>query len=263
MQNLMPQWKTHIFWQEKLQFQLAEDTYEDWVMFVVEQGSFRYRINDEDNIARFGDVVICPPYTRFHRETITPLTFHFVVFSLSNDDGKSEFSTMPVGKVSILEHSDRLAYNNTQLRQQEPFASSQLAAYREHVLTDIWYMALREWHRHLHEDVARVIPPIMQQAAVLLKERALSGTNLKEIAQQLGMTSVQLTRQFQAAFHVTPIHFTISIRMHRASKLLAETDLTLDQIAQECGYENGFYLSRMFQKHMNLRPSQYRKTHRL
>ncbi|MCZ8523462.1 helix-turn-helix domain-containing protein [Paenibacillus mucilaginosus] len=51
--------------------------------------------------------------------------------------------------------------------------------------------------------------------------------------------------------------------MQRARTLLLETSLTLDEIADRCGYENGFYLSRIFSRKMRVPPSVYRKIHRV
>ncbi|WP_436244961.1 AraC family transcriptional regulator [Paenibacillus sp. LjRoot56] len=44
--------------------------------------------------------------------------------------------------------------------------------------------------------------------------------------------------------------------------LLQETTLTLEKIAEACGYASGYYFSRVFSLHMSMSPSQYRKLHR-
>lgn len=50
MSNL-PQLLLHVYWLEKEQFELREDEYEDWVLFLVEAGSLRYRIGKYEGIA--------------------------------------------------------------------------------------------------------------------------------------------------------------------------------------------------------------------
>jgi transcriptional regulator GlxA family with amidase domain len=86
---------------------------------------------------------------------------------------------------------------------------------------------------------------------------------MKQLSSGLGISPVQFTRRFQAAYGQTPIDFLTSLRLQKAQALLLETELTLEQVADQCGYENGFYLSRMFSKKLNISPSAYRKSHRI
>lgn len=264
MQTPLPIWHSHVYWHHKEQFMLPEDTYEEWVMFIIEHGRFRYRIGNQSDEAQAGDIVICPPRIRFHRETLTPLSFHFVSYSLAEPLATPSEAVMPLGKISLTADLDRFAYNNEQLRSYELLASMSTIAYREHIMLDIWFMAMLEWRKQLQpagEQAA--VSPVMRQAAELIDKRILSGTHLKSIATELGLTPVQFTRQFQAAYKETPTQYAAVIRLRRACRLLADTDWTLDAIAQECGYENGFYLSRMFLRHMKQRPSDYRRSRRL
>ncbi|MDF2721147.1 MAG: hypothetical protein K0Q59_822 [Paenibacillus sp.] len=60
---------------------------------------------------------------------------------------------------------------------------------------------------------------------------------------------------------MTPSKYLTSLRLEKAKKLLAETNWTLDQISGSCGYQNGFYLSRVFKANCLVTPNQYRKEH--
>ncbi|MNW10668.1 DNA-binding transcriptional regulator AraC [compost metagenome] len=51
--------------------------------------------------------------------------------------------------------------------------------------------------------------------------------------------------------------------MRHACSLLTGTTFSLDTIAEACGYETGFYLSRIFTKKMGMSPSAYRKAYRI
>lgn len=259
-----PHWLTHVYWSRKEQFLLVEDTYEDWVMFIIEEGRFQFRIGQHDGFGEAGDIVVCPPYHRFARQALQPLSFHFVLFGLDAPEGAApRTARLPFGLVPIVAGRERLAYNNEQLRSLVAERGGTAPSYRDHLLLDTWYLLIKEWRAGAGHIPSPPEQPQMRQAAELLRQRAFSGGDIRSVAQELDLTPVQFTRRFQAAFRVTPIHYLTSVRLHRACRLLADTDLTLDDIAQACGYENGFYLSRLFQKHMNMRPSDYRRTHRL
>jgi transcriptional regulator GlxA family with amidase domain len=86
---------------------------------------------------------------------------------------------------------------------------------------------------------------------------------MNELSDLLGLSPVQFTRRFRKSYRMTPSDFVRSLRIRRAAELLLDTDMTLDQIASRCGYENGFYLSLVFAKSMGMRPSTYREKNRV
>ncbi|MHA7966183.1 helix-turn-helix domain-containing protein [Paenibacillus sp. CAU 1782] len=261
----VPQWLSYVHWQRKEHFLLAEDTYEDWVMFIIEEGSFSFRIGLHEGVGEPGDVIICPPHHRFCRETLSPLSFHFVVFGLEglNVNAGMELPHIPTGHIKLVKGRQRLEDNQIKLAQAASLHALSPDAYREHILMDIWYLIVNERHSEGGPIGQGAVSPQMEEAADMLRKQALTGGDIRTVAEALGLTSVQLTRRFQAAFHQTPIRYVTSVRIEKACRLLAGTDRTLDDIAQACGYENGFYLSRVFKKQINMRPSDYRKTHRL
>ncbi len=243
----------HNYWEKKQQFQLKEDLYDQWVVFAIEHGEFRYEIGNHTGSASFGDLIFCPPHTAFRRETITPLTFHFIQFTNEHND-------IPVGKLSIND-THRLLANYQYLRKLALFNDSHSRELKSHYVLDILYTAKLEKMQNQSQVVTNSNDPLINQAALIIQKQAWDPISLKTLAHSLGLSPVQLTRRFQNAFHVTPSQFVKSIRMKHAKHLLTETNLTLDQIAKRCGYENGFYLSRVFTQSERMSPSIYRRTH--
>nr|WP_275942626.1 AraC family transcriptional regulator [Paenibacillus alba] len=104
----------------------------------------------------------------------------------------------------------------------------------------------------------------MNQAAAYIETQALEHElSLKGVALTLGLSSSQLTRRFQAVYGMSPVRYATKIRLSRARLLLAETPDTLDAIAEQCGFQNAFYFSRVFSQHMQISPSAYRRTFRV
>ncbi|MNR13206.1 HTH-type transcriptional activator Btr [compost metagenome] len=103
----------------------------------------------------------------------------------------------------------------------------------------------------------------MEEAAERLHAQATSSCIMKDIAQDLGLTQVQFTRRFKKSTGMLPIDYLTSLRIQKVQQLLLDSDMTLVQIAGQCGFENEFYLSRVFKKRMQVTPSSFRKLHRL
>lgn len=48
------------------------------------------------------------------------------------------------------------------------------------------------------------------------------------------------------------------IRVNRATGLLRKTSLSIQQVAEQCGFSDGNYFSRIFRKFENVTPNEYR-----
>jgi len=81
---------------------------------------------------------------------------------------------------------------------------------------------------------------------------------LDELAAAVGMS----LRNFSAAFNkqvgCPPRQFLIRQRLQMASVLLSESDLTISEIAEQVGYSDFYYFSRLFRKKTGMSPSRYR-----
>lgn len=237
---------------------LDEDTYASSILFAVEEGSFQYEIGRHRGEAKFGDLVLCPPGIPFRRKTLQPLSFHYVSFhweigTYQNSDGV----TFPEGKITFAD-TKRLSSTYNYLRQ-----CNATVHMMSHYIKDIWQQHALETKLLEVTEQQSAGCPRMNRAIRHIRENAYDHINLGDLAKALEMTPVQLTRRFRAAFGKTPSDYVTELRLRKACKLLEETTLSLDQIAGQCGYENGFYLSRIFTRKKSVCPSEYRKAHQI
>lgn len=266
LSSLLPEVSNSTFWDQKDKFMFYEDVYDTWVMFAVEAGSFYYEIGDEKGTATFGDLVLCPPGTPFRRVIVTPLTFYY--FELTwrglQTPGAVGEEALPPGKLSIF-NTGRLEQNYAAMRKWQAWPGEIRFPKNTHFCRDIWLLYCEGLEEGVltGEDERQHPDPLMQEARSLIGRRAFTTLNLKEIAGMLGITPMQLTKKFSAAYGVAPVRYLTSLRLAKAKTLLVETNLTIEQISECCGYQNGFYLTRIFAKYEHTTPSHYRKTHRV
>ncbi len=250
----------HIYWKKKAEFALAEDIYDAWVVFAVEEGVFRYEIDGQTGEAGFADLVLCPPRVPFRRETVTPLTFHYMLFRCNSVDAENHLP--PIGK-SLINDTKRLASTYAYLRLASEDNDEATTEWKTHLMMDLW--RLHQWERRQSRlmETKFTEDALMAEAAVLLEEWAGEAVSLRTLAEHLALSPVQLTRRFREAFQETPSDYLKAIRLKKAKDLLADSRLTLTQIAERCGYENGFYLSRVFSSTIGISPSEYRRRHQV
>jgi AraC-like DNA-binding protein len=247
-----------------------EDVHPHWIVFAVEDGSFYYEIGEEKGTASFGDLVFCPPGTTFRRVVVSPITL-YVVFLRWRDDANNEMaphalSAIPAGKVSIRD-TGRLTQNYRLMQEAGTMDTRWARLKHNHYMHNIWLLYCDENENGgvMPEptDPPRHVDPIAREAAFTIQKLAFQPFRLEEVADSLHISLTQLSKIFRKAFGMTPKHYLTSLRMEKARTLLLETNLTLDQISECCGYQNGFYLNRVFTKQMSLTPIEFRKTHRV
>jgi len=86
--------------------------------------------------------------------------------------------------------------------------------------------------------------------------------SLKDLAEEHGLSLTQLKISFKQIYGQTPYAWLKSYKMHEASKMLAESDLKISEVASAFGYQNPSKFSEAFCAVMGKPPVQYRKEHR-
>ncbi|MFK7692746.1 helix-turn-helix domain-containing protein [Paenibacillus sp. HJGM_3] len=218
---------------------------------------------EREGVAGFGELLLCPPGTTLWRRAVEPLSFVFVEYAFEDND---RFGALPPrgGKVRIRDVqrlSSSFGYMN-ELHDRNGGANPDAAI--AHLAADLLFVIAHERSAAERLRERRTAEPLMHHAAAYIEQHACStGFTLGALADKLGLAGPQLTRRFQAAYGTAPVAYATEVRLARARRLLVESDATLDSIADQCGYPNGFYLSRVFTRAMRLSPSAYRKTHRI
>ena len=83
--------------------------------------------------------------------------------------------------------------------------------------------------------------------------------SLEELSKIAALSPYHLLRSFKAFYHITPHQYLLEQRLKRAQYLLLHSDLTIQQIGMDSGFENKSSFSRFFKKNYHLSPSTYRE----
>lgn len=84
-----------------------------------------------------------------------------------------------------------------------------------------------------------------------------------DLARQAGMSERSFYRDFQKTLGVSPAQHLIKTRVQQASDrlLYGDPNRRIGEIAEECGFEDSNYFSRVFRKAYGLSPREYRQRH--
>ena len=85
---------------------------------------------------------------------------------------------------------------------------------------------------------------------------------LEQLAEEGHMNKFYLSHAFKREYGVSPINYMISKRIEESKYLLAETDLSMTQIAQLLGFSSLSYFSQVFRRTQSVTPMEYRQRQR-
>lgn len=86
--------------------------------------------------------------------------------------------------------------------------------------------------------------------------------NLDELAAQFKLSRFHFAKTYRALTGHAPIQDFIQLKMAQACRLLDQGGLEVRQIAEQLGYDDPYYFSRLFRKVVGMAPSHYRALHR-
>lgn len=81
---------------------------------------------------------------------------------------------------------------------------------------------------------------------------------LKEVAQKINISESAFSRNFKLKTGVTFIESLIHIRLGNADRLLINTNLSISEIAYQCGFNNISNFNRIFRKIKGVTPKNFR-----
>ncbi len=81
---------------------------------------------------------------------------------------------------------------------------------------------------------------------------------IEEIAAESGVSSGCFRRLFREYSGKSPLDYRMDLRLSLAKNMLAESDQTVESIADALGFDSGAYFCRLFKKKTDLTPSEFR-----
>lgn len=82
--------------------------------------------------------------------------------------------------------------------------------------------------------------------------------SISKIAERFQISPSHMTRDFMNEVGITPIKYLTKVRIQQAKKLLQDTNMTVSEIALECGYAQTNYFCKIFKSIVGQTPLQYR-----
>lgn len=74
-----------------------------------------------------------------------------------------------------------------------------------------------------------------------------------------GLPERSFKRRFRAATGLSPLDYVHALRVEEAKQMLETSDLSVDAVAEEVGYEDPAFFRQLFRRHVAMTPAAYRR----
>lgn len=82
--------------------------------------------------------------------------------------------------------------------------------------------------------------------------------SLQQIAASAGICRSKCCRIFRAYLHSSPNNYLTSFRLEKAMDLLRDSDISISEVAYNCGFSSASYFTEQFSRYKGITPTSYR-----
>ena len=227
---------------------------EDFYLLILIEGSFDVYLNGKIVPISEGDAIIFPPNERFiysksQEENVYYLWTHFtgsyaecLIKKLGLPLNSIIKNADCAQAVSAFENAFELTLKNSS------FIDSELSVFINNLLINI-AKSLKSESSEKH----------IAKSLTIINESFSSDIAIAELANAENLSVSRYNYVFKKSMGVSPLKYITSLRMSKAKYLLKNTDLTVSQIANECGYSDSHFFHRIFKNENEMTPKQYRE----
>ncbi len=129
------------------------------------------------------------------------------------------------------------------------------------ILSDIWLDIMMLPSVTMKEEI-QLLNEKIKLMMVYIHENFSDKLNIAEIANAAFVSERECYRTFQSVMHMTPTEYIRRYRLQVACRMLVDTDETITNISQSCGFGSSSFFGKVFRESIHMTPLEYRNNAR-
>lgn len=207
------------------------------------------------------EVMIIPAGTphQYGADSATPWTIYWTHFAGSQSHHFIETfqQRYPDLHIHTPSHSDRISLFNELFEALEMGFSIENAEFTNAAL---WHFLATFCHADTYRSLKTVIKADPVERTILyMRENLREQLTLSKLSEIARLSKSYYSGLFKKKTGYSPIEYLIHLRIQNACQFLDMTDMQVKEIAQESGFSDHHYFTRIFTKTMGCPPTTYRK----
>lgn len=241
--------------EKSLNHRYGPHRFNTYLMTYVEEGEADFFINGQHRTVGAGDFYVMFPYSevRYTTRPGVPWTIRWVV--LGGEQIPSFLSTLQI--------SESQPYIKVKHPEKMKQIFESLLEYSNRKTSAAQLRCLSLIYRLFSLLTDQLTPgtenPYVLQAIAYFSEHFSEPISLQEYAATLGLNNNYFSKLFKAETGITPLRYLNQLRFEKAQYLLANSNYSIETIADQVGIADVLYFSRAFKQYTGMSPSTFRK----
>lgn len=197
-------------------------------------------------------------YLRYGADEKDPWTIHWIHFS-----GKDMETFNRCFKIGPHDGPQPIIFNEKGLQLWQTMYDNLKMGYSIEILSNtnlcLYNLIATFLFPDKHVNEKKQVAKDMVHETVLYMQSELHNTlTVEDMAKKTNLSASHFSSLFRKATGMSPLDYFIHLKLQKACLLLYSTETKVKKVAGAIGYDDPYYFSRLFKKHMKLSPEQYR-----
>lgn len=176
------------------------------------------------------------------------------VLGVDNDEMLCETTHPQMSSIQM--NTERAGFEAARLLDQM-MHNPRCAGYR-HPLTVVKY-GLSHLVTRRSTEIVQVADPLIARALEFIRVNTSSSMNVDDLLHHLGASRRLVEKRFKDVMDRTIYAEILRVRLERVQMMLRATTMTIEEIADTCGFASASHLGMVFRKHFGMTLSAYRR----
>ncbi|MCH3987479.1 MAG: AraC family transcriptional regulator [Lachnospiraceae bacterium] len=236
----------------------AQKMVDHYILHCIIRGKGQYHIGGKTFELSRGDCFLLPPHRPilYQSDAADPWVYYWIGFDGTNL--QHLFTLWGMSTESPILHDSRIDDIETLFR---PIVASNITSVSETYRAISVFYALCSIliNNNQKNKPMSVKETYVTQVTGLILNSYFKNINIQTLSDAVGLDRTYLHRIFKEVHGVSIKKYIGQLRINRAKEFLANTEMSMEQIAYYCGYSTEQYFSIAFKKETGMAPSVYRK----
>ncbi len=239
------------------EYRIDRQNFNNYFLFYVERGSMHIEDAGRSYTAQEGDMgIINCHMPHVYAALQTPTIFSWIHFSGSNAQAFYEHIAHRNQSVFHLPKSSPVPKHLHELialhRQDDLPSETDISLRLHHLLSELLFIEDHDDNTH------SISNPLLEQALQYIRCHYCDDIGVQDIANHVGLSPYHFSRLFKHSVGYSPHEYIVLLRLNAAKSLLKSTNDSIEEIADQVGYEYATSFSAAFTKKVGMTPKKFR-----